>query len=202
MKRLIILIILFSNFAYADQKDGRLIELFDKLFLSTNNMEASKLLFNIWDIWSIADNQETQILFDEANQFMDVGELDNAIELFSKVIEQSPEFAEGWNKRATVYFLKGELNKSISDIEKTLYLEPRHFGALDGLAEIYLIKDDLLGAAATYRRILEIIPSSKKSQDRLRLINDLITVLITILVISTCTLNFCLRLSFLFFPVI
>jgi tetratricopeptide (TPR) repeat protein len=174
LKRLIILIILFSNFAQADQKDERLIELFDKLFLSTNNMEASKLLFNIWDIWSIADNQETQIIFDEANQFMDVGELDNAIELFTKVVKQSPEFAEGWNKRATVYFLKGELNKSISDIEKTLNLEPRHFGALDGLAEIYLIKDDLISAAATYKRILEIIPSSKKSQDRLKLINDLL----------------------------
>ena len=174
MKRLIILIILFSNFAQADQKDERLIDLFDKLFLSTNNMEASKLLFNIWDIWSIADNQETQIIFDEANQFMDVGELDNAIELFTKVVKQSPEFAEGWNKRATVYFLKGELNKSISDIEKTLNLEPRHFGALDGLAEIYLIQDDLVGAAVIYRRILEIIPSSKKSQDRLKLINDLL----------------------------
>ena len=174
MKRLIILIILFSNFAQADQKDERLIELFDKLFLSTNNMEASKLLFNIWDIWSIADNQETQIIFDEANQFMDVGELDNAIELFTKVVKQSPEFAEGWNKRATVYFLKGELNKSISDIEKTLNLEPRHFGALDGLAEIYLMQDDLVGAALIYRRILEIIPSSKKSQDRLKLINDLL----------------------------
>ena len=174
MKRLIILIILFSNFAQADQKDERLIELFDKLFLSTNNMEASKLLFNIWDIWSIADNQETQIIFDEANQFMDVGELDNAIELFTKVVMQSPEFAEGWNKRATVYFLKGELSKSISDIEKTLNLEPRHFGALDGLAEIYLMQDDLVGAAVIYRRILEIIPSSKKSQDRLKLINDLL----------------------------
>jgi tetratricopeptide (TPR) repeat protein len=174
LKRLIILIILFSNFAQADQKDERLIELFDKLFLSTNNMEASKLLFNIWNIWSIADNQETQIIFDEANQFMDVGELDNAIELFTKVIKQSPEFAEGWNKRATVYFLKGELNKSISDIEKTLNLEPRHFGALDGLAEIYLMQDDLVGAAVIYRRILEIIPSSKKSQDRLKLINDLL----------------------------
>ena len=174
MKRLIILIILFSNFAQADQKDERLSELFDKLFLSTNNMEASKRLFNIWDIWSIADNQETQIIFDEANQFMDVGELDNAIELLTKVVKQSPEFAEGWNKRATVYFLKGELNKSISDIEKTLNLEPRHFGALDGLAEIYLIQDDLVGAAVIYRRILEIIPSSKKSQDRLKLINDLL----------------------------
>ena len=166
--------ILFSNFAQADQKDDRLSELFDKLFLSTNNMEASKLLFNIWDIWSIADNQETQIIFDEANKLMDFGELDNAIELFTKVVKQSPEFAEGWNKRATVYFLKGELNKSISDIEKTLNLEPRHFGALDGLAEIYLMQDDLVGAAVIYRRILEIIPSSKKSQDRLKLINDLL----------------------------
>ena len=174
MKKLIILLIIISNFAHADQKDDRLSELFDKLFLSTNNMEASKLLFNIWDIWSIADNQETQIIFDEANQLMDVGELDNAIELFTKVIKQSPEFAEGWNKRATVYFLKGELNKSIKDIEKTLYLEPRHFGALDGLAEIYLIKDDLISAATTYKRILEIIPSSKKSQERLKLINDLL----------------------------
>ena len=137
-------------------------------------MEASKLLFNIWDIWSIADNQETQIIFDEANQFMDVGELDNAIELLTKVVKQSPEFAEGWNKRATVYFLKGELNKSISDIEKTLNLEPRHFGALDGLAEIYLMQDDLVGAAVIYRRILEIIPSSRKSQGRLKLINDLL----------------------------
>ena len=174
MKKLTIILILFSNFAHADQKDDRLSELFDKLFLSTNNMEASKLLFDIWDIWSIADNQETQIMFDEANQFMDVGELDNAIELFTKVVKQSPEFAEGWNKRATVYFLKGELNKSISDIEKTLNLEPRHFGALDGLAEIYLMQDDLVGAAIIYRRILEIIPSSKKSQDRLKLINDLL----------------------------
>ncbi len=174
MKKSIIILFLFSTFAHADQKDERLIELFDKLFLSTNNMEASKLLFNIWDIWSIADNQETQIIFDEANQFMDVGELDNAIELFTKVVKQSPEFAEGWNKRATVYFLKGELNKSISDIEKTLNLEPRHFGALDGLAEIYLMQDDLVGAAVIYRRILEIIPSSKKSQDRLKLINDLL----------------------------
>ena len=174
MKKLIILLILISNFAHADQKDDRLSELFDKLFLSTNNMEASRLLFNIWDIWSIADKQETQIIFDEANQFMDVGELDNAIELLTKVVKQSPEFAEGWNKRATVYFLKGELNKSISDIEKTLNLEPRHFGALDGLAEIYLMQDDLVGAAVIYRRILEIIPSSKKSQDRLKLINDLL----------------------------
>jgi tetratricopeptide (TPR) repeat protein len=174
IKFIFIVFFLFSNLSYADQKDGRLNNLFDQLFLSNNNMEASLILSKIWDIWSIAESQKTQIIFNDASELMERGKFENAIDLFSKVIDESPDFAEGWNKRATVYFLIGDLNKSISDIEETLSLEPRHFGALDGLAEIYLLKDDLLSAAATYKRILEIIPSSKKSQDRLKLINDLL----------------------------
>tara|TARA_E500000178_G_C16726839_1_gene619720 strand:+ start:139 stop:732 length:594 start_codon:yes stop_codon:yes gene_type:complete len=174
IKFIFIVFFLFSNLSYADQKDGRLNNLFDQLFLSNNNMEASLILSKIWDIWAIAESEKTQIIFNDANELMERGKFENAIDLFSKVIDESPDFAEGWNKRATVYFLIGDLNKSISDIEETLSLEPRHFGALDGLAEIYLLKDDLLSAAATYKKILEIIPSSKKSQDRLKLINDLL----------------------------
>ena len=174
IKFIFIVFFLFSNLSYADQKDGRLNNLFDQLFLSNNNMEVSLILSKIWDIWAIAESEKTQIIFNDANELMERGKFENAIDLFSKVIDESPDFAEGWNKRATVYFLLGDLNKSISDIEETLSLEPRHFGALDGLAEIYLLKDDLLSAAATYKKILEIIPSSKKSQDRLKLINDLL----------------------------
>ena len=175
LKRIIfILLLLNSSFVLADQKDSRLNSLFDELFLSNDNMQASTILADIWDIWSIAENVEAQEIFDEGNNMMDRGSLEEAIALFTQVIDIKPDFAEGWNKRATVLFLKGELEASISDIQKTLELEPRHFGALDGLAEIYLIQDDLLGAAATYKRILEIIPTSKKSQDRLKLINELI----------------------------
>ena len=175
MKKIIfILLLLNSSFVFADQNDSRLNSLFDELFLSSNNMHASTILADIWDIWSIAENIEAQEIFDEGNNMMDRGSLEEAIALFTQVIDLKPDFAEGWNKRATVLFLKGDLEASISDIQKTLELEPRHFGALDGLAEIYLIQDDLLGAAATYKRILEIIPTSKKSQDRLKLINELI----------------------------
>ena len=175
MKKIIfILLILNSSFVFADQKDSRLNSLFDELFLSNDNMQASTILADIWDIWSIAENVEAQEIFDEGNNMMDRGSLEEAIALFTQVIDLKPDFAEGWNKRATVLFLKGELEASILDIQKTLELEPRHFGALDGLAEIYLIQDDLLGAAATYKRILQIIPTSKKSQDRLKLINELI----------------------------
>ena len=175
MKKIIfILLILNSSFVLADQKDSRLNSLFDELFLSNDNMQASSILADIWNIWSNAENVEAQKIFDEGNKMMDRGSLEEAIALFTQVIDLKPDFAEGWNKRATVLFLKGELEASILDIQKTLELEPRHFGALDGLAEIYLIQDDLLGAAATYKRILEIIPTSKKSQDRLKLINELI----------------------------
>ena len=175
MKKIIfILLLLNSSFVFADQNDIRLNSLFDELFLSSDNMQASTILADIWDIWSIAENIEAQEIFDEGNNMMDRGSLEEAIALFTQVIDLKPDFAEGWNKRATVLFLKGDLKASISDIQKTLELEPRHFGALDGLAEIYLIQDDLLGAAATYKRILEIIPTSKKSQDRLKLINELI----------------------------
>tara|TARA_Y100000748_G_scaffold298721_1_gene294429 strand:+ start:457 stop:999 length:543 start_codon:yes stop_codon:yes gene_type:complete len=172
IKFFFIIFLFFSNFAYADQNDSRLDNLFDELFHSSNNVKTNIILADIWNIWYMADNEETQLIFDEANQFMDRGEFKNAINLFTKTIDQSPDFAEAWNKRATVYFLKGELEKSIADIKKTLELEPRHFGALDGLAEIYLIKDDLLSAAAIYKRILKIIPFSKKSLDRLKHIND------------------------------
>ena len=175
LKRIIfILLLLNSSFVLADQKDSRLNSLFDELFLSNDNMQASSILADIWNIWSIAENVEAQKIFDEGNKMMDRRSLEEAIALFTQVIDIKPDFAEVWNKRATVLFLKGELEASISDIQKTLELEPRHFGALDGLAEIYLIQDDLLGAAATYKRILEIIPTSKKSQDRLKLINELI----------------------------
>ncbi len=175
LKKIILILVLFhSSFVFADQKDSRLNSLFDELFLSNDNMQASTILADIWDIWSIAENVEAQEIFDEGNNMMDRGSLEEAITLFTQVIDLKPDFAEGWNKRATVLFLKGDLEASISDIQKTLELEPRHFGALDGLAEIYLIQDDLLGAAATYKRILEIIPTSKKSQDRLKLINELI----------------------------
>ena len=150
MKKIIfILLILNSSFVLADQKDSRLNSLFDKLFLSTDNIQASSILADIWNIWSIAENVEAQKIFDEGNKMMDRGSLEEAIALFTQVIDLKPDFAEGWNKRATVLFLKGELEASILDIQKTLELEPRHFGALDGLAEIYLIQDDLFGAAAT-----------------------------------------------------
>ena len=175
MKKLLIVSFLFfySSSILADQKDSRLNILFEKLYLSSSNLEANIIIRDIWEIWSIIENSSAQLLFNEATLQMNNGEFLIAIQLFTEVINDNPEFAEAWNKRATTYFLMGEFGKSIKDIERTLILEPRHFGALDGLAEIYLLKKDLIKAAATYEKILKIIPSSTKSKDRLEKINEL-----------------------------
>ena len=74
MKKIILILVLFhSSFVFADQKDSRLNSLFDELFLSNNNMQASTILSDIWDIWSIAENVEAQEIFDEGNNMMDRG---------------------------------------------------------------------------------------------------------------------------------
>jgi tetratricopeptide (TPR) repeat protein len=82
-----------------------------------------------------------------------------AIELFTKVIESSPGFAEGWNKRATAYFLAGEYARSIADCDEVLKRNPHHFGALSGLGEIYLKLDKPEQALQWFRRALEVNPN-------------------------------------------
>ena len=92
--------------------------------------------------------------------------------MFSEALDVDPNFAEAWNKRATLHYIIGDYEKSVSDISKTLELEPRHFGALDGLAEIYISQDQFEKAAQTYKKILEILPYSKKAKMRLEYIQQ------------------------------
>ncbi len=87
-----------------------------------------------------------------------------AFDFLDQVTVLEPGYAEGWNRRATVHFLMKDYAKSMADIDKTLVLEPRHFGALAGMAQIFKAygKDEL--ALDTYRRILEIYPMMRDAQ--------------------------------------
>ena len=81
-----------------------------------------------------------------------------ALRAFNLVIEEAPQFAEGWNKRATVYYLMNNYEQSIRDIRQTLALEPRHFGAVSGLGLIYLELGDGASALEAFQRVLKINP--------------------------------------------
>ena len=147
----------------ADQNDPKLDILFNDLSQTQSEMKAQPILLEIWSIWSVAIDTKTQEKFDAGNQLMSKRQYNESILMFSDAINLQPTFAEAWNKRATVNYIIGNYEESIRDIFSTLELEPRHFGALDGLAQIYMLQNKYFKAAQVYRKILEILPYNKKA---------------------------------------
>ena len=166
MQRIILSIIIFFlivSISQADQNDPKLAILFNDLSQTQSEMKAQPILLEIWSIWSVAIDTKTQEKFDAGNQLMSKRQYEESILMFSDAINLQPTFAEAWNKRATVNYIIGNYEESISDIFSTLELEPRHFGALDGLAQIYMLQNKYFKAAQVYRKILEILPYNKKA---------------------------------------
>ena len=157
------LFFLMVSISQADQNDPKLEILFNDLSQTQSEMKAQPILLEIWSIWSVAIDTKTQEKFDAGNQLMSKRQYDESILMFSDAINLQPTFAEAWNKRATVNYIIGNYEESISDIFSTLELEPRHFGALDGLAQIYMLQNKYFKAAQVYRKILEILPYNKKA---------------------------------------
>ena len=142
----------------ADQNDSRLSPLFEVLQSATTPERIGFAERFIWMIWHESGRKDVDRLMETGIAEMGGGRLGESIETFGQVIDLAPDFAEGWNKRATAYYLAGELDASIRDVERTLALEPRHFGALSGLGLIYLAKGDDHGALRAFEATLEVHP--------------------------------------------
>ncbi len=153
--------------ASADQNDERLDELFVQLHETKSAYQAHVLEHTIWQIWHVSDMAGTNILMEQGARSMEAGDYATALEKFEAVVELEPDFAEGWNKRATVHYLMGNYAQSIEDVKKTLSLEPRHFGALSGLGLIYDSLDNLEGAKAAFEKALEANPHMDPIRTRL-----------------------------------
>ena len=144
----------------ADQNDKRLNYLFNKLVVAENEQEINKITNQIWKIWHEIDDPKMTRAFETGIQMMNLGYFKRSIEYFDKVINKNPNFAEAWNKRATAHFMMGNFDLSMQDISKTLQLEPRHFGALDGMSLIFIHTNQPEKAIDVYDKMLEIFPNS------------------------------------------
>ena len=113
----------------------------------------------LWLLWSRSGDGEIDRLMALGTEAMQAGKHDEAILTFSDVIHRKPDFAEGWNRRATVYYLAGQYDKSIADCHEVLKRNPGHFGALSGMGEIHLQLGDDDNALIWYRRALEVNPN-------------------------------------------
>jgi len=154
--------------AIARQGDERLDGLFEQLQAAHNPLEAKVLEEAIWQIWLESGSPTIDLLMSNASDAVAAGDYDKAKTMYDTIIKYDPNFAEGWNKRATLYFMMGDYQDSIADIEKTLTLEPRHFGALSGLGQILDRLNDPAGALKAYRRALAADPQMDAVRDRVK----------------------------------
>lgn len=113
----------------------------------------------LWLLWSRSGDADIDQTMARGVEQMEGGRHTEAIATFSEVIRRRPAFAEGWNKRATVYYLAGEYGKSLADCNEVLRRNPQHFGALSGYGQIYFRLEEYAKAIEWWRRALQVNPN-------------------------------------------
>jgi tetratricopeptide (TPR) repeat protein len=113
----------------------------------------------LWAVWSRSGDARVDQLLQRGISEMNGEHFDDAIATFTRIIELKPDFAEGWNKRATVYYLAGDYRHSLTDCDEVIKRNPQHFGALSGYGQIYLQLDQPERALEYFRRALEVNPN-------------------------------------------
>ena len=169
----IFLILNVSNLK-ADNLEKQIDRLFNDLKIE-NASTSYQIEQKIWKLWSTHPNNEklTKML-NEGSNLVNKQKLEEAIVIFSKVIDLDPEWAEAWNKRATVYYMVGDFQKSQDDINKVLEFEDRHFGALAGQGLVNIQLENYEKAIMSYEKVQQIYPSMKSPTIMIKRIKKLI----------------------------
>ena len=172
LKSLIVLTLFFNPVYSAD--NSQLDKLFKKLF-KDSEISARETEMKIWSIWTThPKDQNLTSLLSRGTSFMNNQEYQKAEDIFTTVIELDPKWAEAWNKRATVFYMMGEFEKSQDDIDKVLAIEARHFGALAGQGLVNIQLKNYEKAIFSYQQAKEIHPSMQSPEIMIRRIEELI----------------------------
>ena len=149
--------------AFADTAQSDYAQRLDKLFAALHNAPdeaAAKLAeVQIWAIWASNDTPDAVTQLATASAAMNAGAVDLAEQQLNDLVQKHPTFAEGWNRRATLYFMQGRLDESLADIAKVLDLEPRHFGALSGKGMVLRAQGKPAEALHAMKEALAINPN-------------------------------------------
>ena len=128
----------------------------------------------MWRVWSRSGDDAVDQLFAVGVEQMDARLGEAAVETFTEVIRRRPEFAEGWNKRATVYYLVGEYEKSLADCDEVMKRNPYHFGALSGYGMIYLQLDRPAKALDYLQQALRVNPNLESVQQTVEMLKSML----------------------------
>ncbi|MFN3972441.1 MAG: tetratricopeptide repeat protein [Gemmobacter sp.] len=148
---------IFLALPLAAQEAGGVDDLFVRL-KDADARAARRVEREIWNAWSKSGSPSADLLLQRGREAMRNGKTDEAIEHLTALVDHAPDFAEGWNARATAYFQAGLFGPSVADIAQVLRLEPRHFGALAGFGAILEATKREKEAIEVYRSALAIHP--------------------------------------------
>jgi tetratricopeptide (TPR) repeat protein len=162
--------LLLAERGHADQTDPRLDLLFARL-KEADAVEARIIESHIWTMWSATDEPEARELLERGSVAMANRDHKTALAAFDALTARFPNFAEGWNKRATLFWILGDDEAALADIRRTLALEPRHFGALSELGLVAMRLGRNAAAIAAFEAALAIhphLPAARHHLERLR----------------------------------
>jgi tetratricopeptide (TPR) repeat protein len=135
--------------------------------VSSKHVEA-----RIWALWAQTSSDTTALLMTRVKAALDAGKTDVALKLLDSVVRLKPDYIEGWNRRATLYYLQNDYDRSLRDIEQVLVREPRHFGALAGLGMIMQELGDDKRALDAFRKALAINPHLDKVPELVKTLTE------------------------------
>ncbi len=159
----IFIFLFYSCLTYAQDNQKKQIDnLFNQLKTASNYEDSKKIESKIWELWTThpSENSLTALLAD-GSFYMSQNKLETAYETFTKTIELDSNWAEAWNKRATVLYLMGNYESSQADINKVLELEKRHFGALSGQGLVQTALKNYQKAIDSYIEAHKVHPNMK-----------------------------------------
>jgi tetratricopeptide (TPR) repeat protein len=156
----------------AERQDKALDDLFASLKRQRNQAEAERTASQIGAAFGQSGSASVDLMMGWASKALVDKKFDLALDFLDQVIALKPNYAEAYNRRATVHFTMQNYRKSMSDIERTIALEPRHFGALSGLAQIMdnTGREEL--ALRAYERVLEVYPALRSAQNEVGRLAD------------------------------
>ena len=177
MKKIFLIFLLYflsQLSSLSDERDNKLNQLFIELKANQSN-DAFIVEQEIWKLWSThPTDMKLTARLEEGAQFVRTQQLSKAIEIFTEVIKLDQNWAEAWNKRATVFYMMGKFKQSQEDIDKVLALEARHFGALAGQGLVNIQLKNYEKAILSYQQVKEIYPSMQSPEIMIRRIEELI----------------------------
>ena len=146
--------------------------LFGALKVAPDDTIAKAIEERIWAQWVVSRSDTANLLMTRVKTAIEAHEMELAIKLLDSIVKIKPDYIEGWNRRATLHYMKKDYGRALADIREVLKREPRHFGALSGLGLILQDIGDDKQALEVYRRALAVYPRLQRIPDVVKTLQE------------------------------